>query len=182
MQEKKFISLLNDTTFKYLWKEKRSRDYFEQLVLKVCNIDLSDYELIDNEQNTGNEEKDYRLDILLKKDNHIVNIEMNNSWYEYNRNKNYSYLYRLAGNQYKKGEDYRKKYYVTQINFNNSYCDINENIGICTFEFMDKKNDIIIEGIKNHEIYLENYRGICYNGENEKEMYLSMLTAVSYDD
>ena len=43
----------------------------------ATGIDLSDYTLIDQELNTGNNIKDYRLDLLFKKDNTIVNLEVN---------------------------------------------------------------------------------------------------------
>ncbi len=43
----------------------------------ATGIDLNDYTLIDQELNTGNNIKDYRLDLLFKKDNTIVNLEVN---------------------------------------------------------------------------------------------------------
>ncbi len=43
----------------------------------ATGIDFSDYTLIDQELNTGNHIKDYRLDLLFKKDNTIVNLEVN---------------------------------------------------------------------------------------------------------
>ncbi len=43
----------------------------------ATGIDPNDYTLIDQELNTGNNIKDYRLDLLFKKDNTIVNLEVN---------------------------------------------------------------------------------------------------------
>jgi len=47
-QEHKFISLLNDTTFKYLWKNERTRPWLEKVILEVTDINIKDFVLIDN--------------------------------------------------------------------------------------------------------------------------------------
>lgn len=72
-----FYSLLSDTTFKYLFKNKETRRILEKIIFKITGINLEGYKLIDNELNTGNRLKDYRLDLLLEKDNDLVSIEMN---------------------------------------------------------------------------------------------------------
>lgn len=64
---KKFFSLLSDTTFKYLFKKEENKPFFRKTILDVTGIDINGYTLIDNEINSGNNKKDYRLDILLKK-------------------------------------------------------------------------------------------------------------------
>ena len=176
----KFISLLNDTTFKYMLKNERMRPWFNKLIYYVTGIDISEYKLIDQELNSGNDIKDYRLDILLEKDNQLINIEMNKYLNEYTLIKNHTYLYRLAGSGYLSGDKFSKKY-VTQINFNNSYCPENKDVGVLCYEFQNKEIDSKIEGIKDYEIYLESFRGICYNGDNEKEMMLSMFMGDDYD-
>mgnify|MGYP005783974743 CR=1 FL=1 len=43
----------------------------------TTGIDIRGYKLLDNELNSGNRIKDYRLDILLEKENHLISIEMN---------------------------------------------------------------------------------------------------------
>lgn len=178
----KFYSLLSDTTFKYLMKNKITRPYLERIIKIVCNIDLEGYELIDNELNSGNRFKNYRLDILLRKDNHLVNIEMNKTGSSTILRKNHTYLYRLAGNLYHEGEKYTEIRYVTQINFNNTKCKENEDISISMFEFRDRENNLLIEGIKDYEIYLEKYKDICYNEATEEEKLLSLFTKESYEE
>ena len=66
----------------------------------ATGIDLSDYTLIDQELNTGNKIKDYRLDLLFKKDNTIVNLEINYEVTKWTRRKQYNYLFRLAESGY----------------------------------------------------------------------------------
>ena len=180
-KEIKFISLLNDTTFKYMLKNDKYRPFFNRLIYYVTGIDITEYKLIDQELNSGNDLKDYRLDILLEKENNIINIEMNKYVDDYVLLKNHTYLYKLGGSGYLKGERFKNKY-VTQINFNNSYCPENKNIGVVCYEFQNKELDSKIEGIKDYEIYLASYKVICYNGENEKEMMLSLLLGESYEE
>ena len=63
VEEKKFISLLSDTTFKYFMKEERFRPFMNRAIYLITGVDIKDYTLIDTELNTGNQVKDYRLDI-----------------------------------------------------------------------------------------------------------------------
>ena len=63
-----FVSHASDTTLKYLYKNKKNRKWFQEITYNQICIDLSNYELVDNELNTGNKRKDYRLDLLLKKE------------------------------------------------------------------------------------------------------------------
>lgn len=178
----KFYSMISDTTIKYLFKNKETRRILERIIRDLTGIDLSKYKLINNELNTANIIKDYRLDLLFEKDNNIVLIEMNKEVDNYTNNKNYSYLYRVAGNMYKEGEEYEKKKYATLINFNNSKFPIEGEKGILTYEFMNDEYKLKVKGIKSIEIYLENYKGICYDKENELEMLLSLFTASSYEE
>ena len=181
-EQKKFYSMISDSTIKYLFKDKETRKVLEDIIKSLTGIDLNGYKLVDNELNTGNMTKDYRLDLLFKKDNHLVSIEMNRTVEDYIINKNHRYLYRLAGNIYNEGEDYKDKRYVTQINFNNSKFPIEGSSGILTYEFMNDEYGIRLEGIMSKEIYLENFKGVCYNGINLKETYLSLFTAESYEE
>ena len=178
----KFYSMISDTTIKYLFKNKETRRILERIIRDLTGIDLSKYKLINNELNTANIIKDYRLDLLFEKDNNIVLIEMNKEVDNYTNNKNYNYLYRVAGNMYKEGEEYEKKKYATLINFNNSKFPIEGEKGILTYEFMNDEYKLKVKGIKSIEIYLENYKGICYDKENELEMLLSLFTASSYEE
>ena len=42
---------------------------------------------------------------------------------------------------------------------------------------MNRKYNLVKNGIKIYDVYLVNYKDICYTGANEDEMLLSMLTA-----
>ena len=184
MKNKKedYYSLLNDTTFKYLFLNSRTRPIMEKMVFKITGISLDGYNLIYNELPTGNNIKDYRLDLVFEKDKNIINIEMNKEVGETVYHKNHEYIYRLAGNLYDEGEDYKELRYVEQINFNNCRCPVSEDTRILTYELSNIKHKLKIEGIKIHEVYLDNFSDICYTSDIEKEMYINLIKAESYEE
>ena len=56
----RYVSLLADTTVKYLWKNPNTKKWFNEIILDKTRINLSDYTLVDGEMNTGSKIKDYR--------------------------------------------------------------------------------------------------------------------------
>ena len=106
LEEDNFISLLSDTTFKYLYKNKETRNWLENIIREAFFLDITNYHLIDNESNTGNKVKDYRMDLKLSDGNNTIIIEMNQKYYDFLESKNHQYLYREAGSMYDTGEVY----------------------------------------------------------------------------
>ena len=176
-----FIELTSNTTFKYLYKNDEFRPWLNEIIKNKFNIDLKDFILVDNEENTGNKIKDYRLDIKLKKDNEIVIIEMNDSYYEFLENKNYQYLYRVAGSLYDQGENYSNKK-VKLILFNNYKNKLLPELKTGNYKFSDIENNLVIEDIESYEIYLPNFKDICYHIANTEDVSLSIMTCSSYEE
>ena len=117
-EDDKFVSLLADSTFKYMFKDYR--DFFKKVIKSTTNVDISEYELYNNEINSGNKTRDYRLDILLKKDNDFIIIEMNKNADKRTLLKARKYLYAKAQDGgLVEGEDFKKMHTIL-INFNNS--------------------------------------------------------------
>ena len=168
---KKFIKPLYDTTIKYLVKSTNT----SYIIYK-----LSDYTLIDQELNTGNNIKDYRLDLLFKKDNTIVNLEVNYEVTKWTRRKQYNYLFRLAGSGYDVGDSYKSRK-VVQISLNNSYFE-KKDAKLVTYCFRDSVYHTKIDGVESYEIYLSNFKGIKYNGKNELATLCSILTSESMEE
>ena len=98
---------------------KDYRDFFKKIIKSTTNVDISEYELYNNEINSGNTARDYRLDILLKKDNDFIIIEMNKNADKRTLLKARKYLYAIAGGGLVEGEDFKKMRTIL-INFNNS--------------------------------------------------------------
>ena len=48
-QEKRFISLLSDTTFKHFFKIEDYKDFFNIIIKFIINMDINDFKLYDNE-------------------------------------------------------------------------------------------------------------------------------------
>ena len=155
---KKIAEPLDDLTFKFLWKNDISRKWLKKIISQIINIDISDYELYYNEDSEGPKLHEYNLDILLKKDNTLIIIELNKYITDTIFIKNRSYQYRKAGNQFLSGEKYHD-YTVILVNLNN----MNNSIGIEKYEQYDKRNDKFITHLIEYDIYLEYYKKRCYN-------------------
>ena len=179
-KEKKYISLLSDTTFKHLFKIEDYKEFFNTIINPIIDMDINDFRLYDVELNSGNEKRDYRLDILLVSDkvDIIISIEMNQFPSEETKYKDRLYIYALLTKSLNSGEDIKKKS-VIQINFNKEK---NPYVSKATYSIMDDVTKREIKDFKIHEVYLENYKGIRYNGDNKEETYLSLFTATSYEE
>ena len=143
-------------------------------------MDIKDFKLYDAELNSGNEKRDYRLDILLVSDlvDIVISIEMNQFPSEETKYKDRLYVYGLLAKSLNSGEDIKKKK-VIQINFNKEK---HPYVSKGSFYLMDKETNREIKDFEIYEVYLENYKGIRYNGDNKEEAYLSLLTATSYEE
>ena len=180
-EELEFIELCSDTTFKYLYKNPKTRPWFDNIIKSKFGLDLKEYKLVDNELNSGNNKKDYRLDINLDNDDKYVIIEMNNDYYKFVFNKSYQYLYRLAGGMYKEGEDYKDKK-AKLILFNNFKNKKIPDMKTGNFILEDPVNKIVIEDIESYEIYLPNFSKVCYHNVNSEDISLSLFTCKSYEE
>ena len=178
--EKKFISLLSDTTFKHFFKIEDYKEFFNTIIKPFINMDIKDFKLYDAELNSGNEKRDYHLDILLVSDlvDIVISIEMNQFPSEETKYKDRLYVYALLAKSLNSGEDIKKKK-VIQINFNKEK---HPYVSKGSFYLMDKVTNREIKDFEIHEVYLENYKGIRYNGDNKEEAYLSLFTANSYEE
>ena len=176
----KFIKPLYDTTIKFLVKSTDTRYIIYRLIYLATGIDLSDYTLIDQELNTGNHIKDYRLDLLFKKDSTIVNLEVNYEVTPFQEENNYNYLFRLAGSGYDVGDSYKARK-VVQISLNNSYFE-KKDAKLVTYRFRDSVYHTKIGEVESYEIYLSNFKGIKYNGKNELATLCFILTSENMEN
>ena len=178
MGETQFYSLISDTTFKFLWRSEVGRKYYERIIQYYFNIDLSNYQMRENELPSGGILKDYRLDaVLVSSDGkHIINIEMNRQD-NFTLNRNQIYLHRIFGNVGSKDSSYKdlSEYQVEQINFNNFYFQ-DKNVCCNMLMLMDEVNKIHIENFKIHNIYIPACQKMSYNKVSKE---IQLLTAKS---
>lgn len=174
-----FLSPSKDTVFKYLFKKKEYRKWLEEIILDQTGINLDGYKLIDNEKNSGSKYKDYRLDLLFEKDNDLIVVEMNTSNSKSNLYKNYSYLFRIAGNRYEKNEKTYNKH-ITRLIIINSYRSVEApGIPVLFFYLQDRDNLVKRDMIESFEIYLPKVNKTEYN---KIEKRLLLFNAKSYDE
>lgn len=117
-QSKKKKGFLSDTVFKYFIKKEEYRNWFYEIIKEKTGIDLNLYELYDNEANSGNSKKDYRMDAVFRGSESTVIVEVNNGNAKMSEIKMYFYLHRVQGDHLEEGEKYRL-YRTTLIAFNN---------------------------------------------------------------
>ena len=175
-----FVDLKSDTTFKYLFKTEKGRIWFNDLILHTTGIDLEEYELYDNELSSGNKKKDYRLDLLLKNERDFIVIEMNGASKDQNIKARY-YLYRVAGKKFTSGESYEESE-SKLIMFNNYRNEKDKNIKTVTYTLQDKENNLELKELTICEIYLPNYKKICYDKANKTEKKLYLFNCKSFDE
>ena len=183
----RFISPLYDTTFKYLWKSNSSRLFFIKLIKYLTTIDLTNYHLYDNEINSGNGLKDYRLDLVFVPNDEderlgmTVNIEMYKNYHSTDSIKSFSYVFSLLSKSLKQGDTYFEKQ-IVQINFNDGYFKDNKEVGSICYMISDESGKYKKNYMKIYEVYLSKYKGLCYNEANELDAMLSFLSANSYEE
>ena len=136
MKKSKFIKLVSDTTFKYMWKKQKTKKWFVEIIKDKTSIDLTNYYITDNEINTGDILKDSRTDITLTDGiNKVVIIEMQNEYSSSAMIKALYYLFRSTGIIFEEGDDFNEEATTTLILFNNFYNRNNKTIPLVTREF-----------------------------------------------
>ena len=180
--EPKFVSLVSDTTFKYLWKNERTNPWIREIVESKTGIDLSSYHLSDNEMNTGSLVKDYRTDLTLSNDKDNVIVEMNNDYYESAEIKGRQYLFRKAGFSFDSSEKYNEIRTTTLIMFNNYLKKGFEEQAIINSWFGAHELGIKYEDIEMFEIFLPIFNKVCYHRSNEIDKRLRLFSCTSYEE
>ena len=183
MKNSRFIKLVSDTTFKYMWKKKSTKKWFVDIIKDKTNIDLSNYYITDNEFNTGDILKDSRTDITLTDGiNKVVIVEMQNEYSSSAMIKALLYLFRSCGTLFEEGNDYDECSTTTLIMFNNFYNKENKLIPIVTHEFKAVEIDHKYDFVKSYEIYLPVYYKLEYNNLSKIDKRLYLFNCKSYDE
>lgn len=180
--DSKFVSLVSDTTFKYLWKNVRTNSWIREIIEAKIGLDLSDYCLSDNEMNTGSFVKDYRTDITLSNDRDSIIIEMNNDYYDSAEIKGRQYLFRKAGFSFDSGEDFNEIRTTTLIMFNNYLKKGFEEQAVITSWFGAHELGIKCEDIEMFEIFLPIFNKVCYHRSNKIDKRLRLFSCKSYEE
>ena len=150
--------LCNDVIFKSLFTGLEF--ILEKLIYDITGNSINNIILHYNEiPIVRGKEKFKRCDFLIKKDNTIYNIELNNSSSKTNLIKNTSYIFSLFASDTSKGKKYNKDLNIIQININNftrynkpvlDYKFINDNYG---YNYLDSLKIYELDIVKCKKMY-----------------------------
>ena len=187
--EEKFLPLTNDYLFQSLWTEGsiESKKFLYRFISNIVGIDISKFEVKNNEIGIeAGKGKRNRLDILLESsDKKIkIDIELNTQYYKGLRNRNESYLYRIAGRYFKRGSKnkYKDKITVYQVNLDLFSLRDDKKIGISTYSMKDKENDLDLNSIKIIDIFIPTICKTWYNIDTEIQLDYKMFIAKNYEE
>ena len=91
------------------------------------------------------------------------------------------YLYRVAGKKFNEGENYKETKNIL-IMFNNYRNELIKDLKIANYTLNDKINNIEVNDLDIHEIYLPNYKKLCYDKLNEVEKKLYLFNCESFKE
>jgi predicted transposase/invertase (TIGR01784 family) len=117
-------------------------------------------------------EKNKQVDLILKIDNDIINIEMNNSFDKDIKERNVVYGCAIHGKQLAYGADYKNIHKFLQINFDNSTESKNITKFIENFVLMDSTTKRILSNKFSFDvIHMQTSSALCYNNREKKLYY-----------
>ena len=183
--EENFISLISDTTIKYLFKNEDTKGWLIEIIKEKFNIDLNEFYLTSEEDNTGSKIKDYRMDLVFKNNtiNEYIIIEATKGEYsKASENKAHQYLYRKASHGFDTGSNYKNPPKVKLIMLNNYKNPRNQAIMYDTYVLSSKETNLTYDDITIHEIYLPVYHKLCYDKLNKIDKRLWMFSCKSFDE
>ena len=125
---------------------------------------------------TNKSDKAYNTDIVIEVDKHVLNIEMNNTYYKGLFLKNNTYLNKIRSEAYESGDDYLDVEGVIQINIDN-FTHYKRNKLIYKFEMREESTgELECEKLESYHIDLEYLKNNCYNEEgNSLETLLQLF-------
>ena len=169
-----------DDSFKAVMLSKKGKKILEQIISQVLGKTVEIIEFINTELGkTQKVEKAKRVDVIVKMDGIIANVEVNTNDYNYVKFfRNFAYLVNLF-NRYSVTEDennekiYDLKTEIIQINLN--FGKVNTKETILINEFGNAKG-MKIDTLKSYDIFMDNFEKFCYdNNEVERYRYILML-------
>ena len=169
MKNTKIIPLTSNTMFKELFGRIENKDILSFFLSNYLDIE---YNLVyDNiiHLNTSLkidniEDYKYDTDIIVSLNNVVINLEMNKTFWNGIRNRNFSYITTLIGKQYVSGkgkEQFKKIKKHIQINLNKYNEPRNRKVQILKLKDIETNEEL--ELLEIHNVNLEVIKKECYN-------------------
>ena len=177
MIEKKFYTARYDIVFKNIVLSKSGKKILKGIIETVLKKKIDSIEIINSElKKSKYREKGKTVDLLVKSEGKLINIEINNYVANYLRERNLSYLASNYVTSINKGESYVNGPECIQINLT---WKIEKDIIMGKYMLYEEKTmDIWSEKFVIYEIYMEKIMKIYYNKDKkliEEYKYLIML-------
>ncbi len=166
----------NDRLFKTVASNKYGKEILEALLSTIFNEKVEVLEFIPVELALDTEsERKKTLDVLVRVDNKIINVEMNaQGLSEIVKIRNLSYLCKMFSNNITKGEGIDVETKFLQINLIYNYKKAKR---LMNKAYLKDEDGIYTENFGTWNVYMEKAEEICYNNEEERKRlrYLLML-------
>lgn len=173
-ENKTLLELTSDPVFKAFMMSENTKVFKARYISLITGIkeeDLLNAEYTSRELAVNNkQDKTYKSDIIVHIEKTYLNIEMNNEYYKGVLNKNTSYLNKIRGDSYNKGDNYLDIERVIQINIDN-YTKYNGNKLLYEFSMREKETgEIEQNNLISYHIDLAYLNDKCYTIDEIKKM------------
>ena len=178
LKEDDIIPIVSDVMFKTMLgneSKKKYVSYFLSLILEKDYKKIYDNILFLKNELDKNKYNDTRktVDLIVKIDGVIYNIEMNNNYQKTYIERNIEYITELYKSSRKMGEGYKYEY-TYQININNfTFKDREKTIEV--FMIRNEEGEVLTDKIKIMHLYLPKILNKYYNKEKLSELEKLML-------
>lgn len=170
----------SDEFFKAVMLSKKGKKILEKIIGQVLGKTVEIIEFINTELGKIQKlEKGKRIDVIVKIDGIIANVEVNANDYNYVKFfRNFAYLVNLFSRySVTENKDHEKIYdlktEIIQINLN--FGKVNSKEAILINEFGNDKG-MKIKTLRSYDIFMDNFEKFCYdNGEVDRYKYILML-------
>ena len=169
---KKFYKLKNNAVFKAVFCKEKNKDLFELLLQEALNKKINIISINTPEIYKNNVyEKGRTLDVLIKSDNLLINVEINTFVSNSLKRRNAGYIFRKYSELTHMGESYNSMPLVIQINLSS----LNSNKLVYKYNLYDKiNNKTYIDNLEIYEFNITKIKETCYN-KSSKYRLLSLL-------
>jgi len=173
--QKKFYTAKHDAMFKAVFCNPKNEDLLKWLIEKCLNKKIDILEVKAPQIIKRNiYEKGKTLDVLVKVNNEIVNIELNSGYYDSLHKRNAAYIFSKYTEEVKVGENYTSMKNYIQINFTFELPKDYPLLG--EYRLIDiKTNKTFIDNLDIYEYNIDKIKDFCYNKGNKEFNFIAML-------
>ena len=167
--DNKFYTAKNDNVFKAIFCDEKDTYLLKTLIERCLKTKIELIEIHSPEKIKENiYAKGQRLDVLVKADNKLINIEINSGYYEALHRKSFGYIGGKYSEEVKVGKSYLDMGDIIQINFTwelpKKYPILGE------YPSIDVKTGIqFVDNFNIYEYHMDKIKELWYSGDKEYE-------------